>query len=944
MDNEPRVLRGERCPRSVSPRLLGAAHTRPANYKSWSEESMTKALDAVSRREMSIREASERFNVPRSTLGDRASGRVQHGSTSGPNRYLTSGEERELASFVIRCASIGFPKTRHEVISLVQSIVDSKHIDTVVSSGWWQAFCKRNPTVTLRAPAPLSKARAHATDPELISRYYDLLEETLTQHDLQHKPCQIYNMDETGLPLNPKSVKCVYKKGEKNPLAPCSGDKSQITVVTCVSAGGSTMPPLVIIKRKKNLPSYYKVGEVPGTKYGLSERGWIDRGLFREWFQFLFLRFLPAERPVLLLMDGHSSHFCPDTIRLAAEQDVIIFVLPPNATHLLQPLDKGTFGPLKTYWREECHHYMTRNPGEHVTKYVFSEVFSKAWDRCMTPSNVRAGFKVTGVCPFNRNAAQKMVKSGVYLPMLSPALECEHRGRHRADSESELESRGRRGRHCADSESEPESRGRRGRHCADSESEPESRGRRGRHRADSESEPENCGRRGRHRADSESEPESRGRRGRHRADYQSEPESRGRRGRHRADYQSEPESRGCRGRHRADSESEPESRGRRGRHRADSESEPESRGRRGRHRADYQSEPESRGRRGRHRADSESEPVSRGRRGRHRADSESEPESRGRRGRHRADSESEPESRGRRGRHRADYQSEPESRGRRGRHRADYQSEPESRGCRGRHRADSESEPESRGRRGRHRADSESEPVSRGRRGRHRADSESEPESRGRRGRHRADSESEPESRGRRGRHRADSESEPESRGRRGRHRTVQTAYDFDSKSGGHYRSHCKLLTDCDSDPTAEKPQSMIYCSQTKQFLKTPRPRPKVKTDKIKSSGRILTSLENIKLMEAKEKEKAEKAKLKQEKEAKRLAKKSSRMMKKPKNSGTEQLPATQTFTSDELKLFTQRLENGYDLKHDERYNQWLKENHPARSGGGTCTCIAFVF
>ena len=181
---------------------------------------MTKALEAASRRKMSIREASLRFNIPKSTLGDRASGWVQHMSTSGPNKYLTSNEEKELASFIIRYAGIGFPKTRHEVISLVQNIVDSKGIYTLVSSGWWQAFCKRNPTVTLRAPAPLSKARAYATDLELISRYYDLLEGTLAEHDLESKPCHIFNMDETGLPLNPKPVKCVYRKRKKNPLAP----------------------------------------------------------------------------------------------------------------------------------------------------------------------------------------------------------------------------------------------------------------------------------------------------------------------------------------------------------------------------------------------------------------------------------------------------------------------------------------------------------------------------------------------------------------------------------------------------------------------------------------------------------------------------------------------------------------------------------------------------
>ena len=58
-----------------------------------------------------------------STLGDQAGGLCQHGSTSGLTRYPTSGKERGLAPFEIRCASIGFPKTRHKVISLAQSIL-----------------------------------------------------------------------------------------------------------------------------------------------------------------------------------------------------------------------------------------------------------------------------------------------------------------------------------------------------------------------------------------------------------------------------------------------------------------------------------------------------------------------------------------------------------------------------------------------------------------------------------------------------------------------------------------------------------------------------------------------------------------------------------------------------------------------------------------------------
>jgi len=42
---------------------------------------------------------------------------------------------------------------------------------------------------------------------------------------------------------------------------------------------------------------------------------------------------------------------------MAAKEKVVLFVLPPNTTHLTQPLDKGCFGPLKAKWSEVCHKY-----------------------------------------------------------------------------------------------------------------------------------------------------------------------------------------------------------------------------------------------------------------------------------------------------------------------------------------------------------------------------------------------------------------------------------------------------------------------------------------------------------------------------------------------------------------------------------------------------------
>ena len=279
----------------------------------------------------------------------------------------------------------------------------------------------------LRSPAPLSLVRSKATDPEMLGRYFDLLEATLMENHLDGKPGQLFNMDESGMPLDPKAPKLVFQKGS-NAFNVSSGTKSQITVVACASAAGFCMPPMVIWDRKTLAPEL-AVGEVPGTIYGLSSKGWIDHELFDVWFNNHFLRYIPAARPILLMLDGHSSHFCPDTIRLAAQHKVIMFTLPPNTTHISQPLDKGCFGPLKEAWKHVCHEYLTMNPGKIVTKFEFSQLFNKAWMRSMTISNVTSGFRVTGIHPFDCEALLQPIpdppsileESGLaYIPLISP--------------------------------------------------------------------------------------------------------------------------------------------------------------------------------------------------------------------------------------------------------------------------------------------------------------------------------------------------------------------------------------------------------------------------------------------------------------------------------------------------------------------------------------------
>ena len=231
--------------------------------------------------------------------------------------------------------------------------------------------------------------RMDAMNRETIDHYFMLLHETLTTHGLMDKPSQIYNVDESGVPLNPRPPKIVTTKGRvtKKVRYRTSGRKGQVAVVGCANASGQAIPPMIIY----------------GTKYGLSSNGRINTDLFEAWFLEHFLEKAVSARPLFLLLDGHSTHYQPQVIRLAVEHNCIILCLPPHTTHEAQPLDVGVFAPLKVQWTRVCHEFYQKNPGSVVTKCNFSRLFSQTWCLAVTPVNITSGFRRAGVYLLDQN-------------------------------------------------------------------------------------------------------------------------------------------------------------------------------------------------------------------------------------------------------------------------------------------------------------------------------------------------------------------------------------------------------------------------------------------------------------------------------------------------------------------------------------------------------------
>ena len=218
----------------------------------------------------SIKLASITYGVPQQTLYDRISGRVKHGSNPGPRPYLSKTEEKDLADFLSETAKAGYGKVENRYLLLLidnnamvlyntqvkglaaLAIRDKGLIPQSenLSNGWYYRFMRRQGHLVLRKGDPIANVRMDCLHKDVMKDYFEKLKKTLEENDLMKNPTQIYNVDETGMPLDHHPPKVIAVRGQKKVRTRTSGNKSQVTVIACVSATGHALPPFVIFDAK----------------------------------------------------------------------------------------------------------------------------------------------------------------------------------------------------------------------------------------------------------------------------------------------------------------------------------------------------------------------------------------------------------------------------------------------------------------------------------------------------------------------------------------------------------------------------------------------------------------------------------------------------------------------------------------------------------------------
>ncbi|KAJ8964285.1 hypothetical protein NQ314_005019, partial [Rhamnusium bicolor] len=88
-----------------------------------------------------------------------------------------------------------------------------------------------------------------------------------------------------------------------------------------------------------------------------------------------------------------------------AMTNIILYALPPNATHMMQPADVSVFKPLKSEWKNTVHDWaiQPKNINSTLTKSKFCPLLQRTLNKENLATTIKNGFRKCGLFPYNPN-------------------------------------------------------------------------------------------------------------------------------------------------------------------------------------------------------------------------------------------------------------------------------------------------------------------------------------------------------------------------------------------------------------------------------------------------------------------------------------------------------------------------------------------------------------
>ena len=356
----------------------------------------------------SVREAAATYDISRSTLQARLHGRVSQQEIRSTNLKLTDTEELTLVNWILSMDERGLPVRTTSIRDMANLLLQKRTVTDAsdsrtrtVGKQWPYNFVRRHDSLRTRYNRKYDYKRALCEDPTAIRDWFRLVRNTIAKYGIED--ADIYNFDETGFQMGVISTAKVVTASDRalRPVTIQPGNREWVTAIECISSDGWSLPPMIILKGKTHISSWYLDTLPHDWTIAVSDNGWTTDQLGLTWLTDVFERHTKDRTTGvyrLLILDGHGSHVTPEFDLFCKDRHIITLCMPPHSSHLLQPLDVSCFAVLKRSYGRQIEDLM-RVGVNHIDKSDFLPAYCTARTESITSNTVRSGFAATGLVP-----------------------------------------------------------------------------------------------------------------------------------------------------------------------------------------------------------------------------------------------------------------------------------------------------------------------------------------------------------------------------------------------------------------------------------------------------------------------------------------------------------------------------------------------------------------
>ena len=225
----------------------------------WKATDMERAIAQLRSKSMSLRQASNTYNIPIRTLRDHLT-KVMKQAHRGHPPVFTAAEEQVLSKRLAKLSKMGFGLTREELRYSVYDFADllkrANHFNKqnkAAGHRWVRNFLKRNSTITMRQSEKLNYARGQRMNKTVVRKYIDIISATMEELGITQRPELVFNADETGVQLTTNSApKVLALKGGKRVHRQVPSEKAETVSIMCAAnATGSYISPCIVYKLQR---------------------------------------------------------------------------------------------------------------------------------------------------------------------------------------------------------------------------------------------------------------------------------------------------------------------------------------------------------------------------------------------------------------------------------------------------------------------------------------------------------------------------------------------------------------------------------------------------------------------------------------------------------------------------------------------------------------------